>query len=96
MNVCFYVDHLNVPLSNEPLKTNNDAGSEINFFREAPTGDWNFFQLPDEKMWLPKGNSETPKCVLFQDVFQEPNSIGYKDIKILCSLQVSLNGDFVK
>ena len=38
MNVCFYVDHLNVPLSNEPLKTNNDAGSEINFFREAPAG----------------------------------------------------------
>ena len=43
MNVRFYVDHLTVPLSNQPLKTNNDAGSEINFFREAPTGDWKFF-----------------------------------------------------
>ena len=31
------------------------AGSEINVFRQAPTGDWNFFfQSPYGKMWSPK------------------------------------------
>ena len=30
-------------------------GSEINFFKQAPTGDWNyFFQSPHGKMWSPK------------------------------------------
>ena len=35
-------------------KINNSSGSEINFLRQAPTGEWFFFQLLDGKIWSPK------------------------------------------
>ena len=38
------------------LKTSAVTGSEINFFRQAPSGGWNFFfKSPYRKMWSPKG-----------------------------------------
>ena len=37
-------------------KVSYEAGSEINFFRQAPTGSWNFFSVATWKklMWSPK------------------------------------------
>ena len=56
-------------------------GPKLTFFMQAPTGNWNFFQSPDGKMWLQKGsikfflfsekhkNAKFPKTFLHMKIF---------------------------